>query len=47
MVAHPVDSATELAVCRYAIFVLEPPPPPANSAAAHRGPANPFSPPPF
>jgi hypothetical protein len=47
MVAHPVDSAKELAVYRYAIFVLEPPPPPANSAAAHLGPANPFSPPPF
>jgi hypothetical protein len=47
MVAHAVDSATELAVYRYAIFVLEPPSPPANSAPAHHGPPNPFSPPPF
>jgi hypothetical protein len=47
MVVHPVDVATELAIYHYEIFVLEPPPPPANSAAARRGPANPFSPPPF
>jgi hypothetical protein len=47
MVAHPVDSAAELAIYHYAIFVLEPPPPPANSAAAHHGPPNPFSPAPF
>jgi hypothetical protein len=46
MVAHPIDTATELAVCRYAIFVLEPPPS-SNSAAAKHGPPNPFSPPPF
>jgi hypothetical protein len=47
MVAHPIDTATELAVYRYAIFVFEPPPPPANSAAGKHGPPNPFSPPPF
>jgi len=47
MVAHPIDTATELAVYRYAIFVLEPPPPASNSAAAKHGPPNPFSPPPF
>lgn len=47
MVAHPIDTAAELAIYRYAIFVLEPPSPPANSPAAKHGPPNPFSPPPF
>ena len=42
---HPINSATQLALYRYAIFVLEPLP--APNSLDSRSPAKPFAPPPF
>lgn len=42
---HSANNATQLAVYRYAISMLEPPP--GSISRASRGPAKPFAPPPF
>jgi hypothetical protein len=42
---HPINAATQLALYRYAIFVLEPLP--ASNSLDSKPPARPFSPPPF